>query len=69
MQIYIRRSRIRNDLYDLRIMGDKTRSGDKRLYGPIPWGVAVDKFRELTGEIIQGTYNAWNSRKPNRARG
>ena len=54
MQIYIKRSRIRNDLYDLRIMGDKTKNGDKRLYGPLTWGLAVDKFKELTGEIIQG---------------
>ena len=54
MQIYIKRSRIRNDLYDLRIMEEKTNARDKKLYGPLTWGLAVDKFRELTGEIIQG---------------
>jgi len=35
-------------------MDDKTKPGDKRLYGPLTWGQAVDKFREMTGRLIMG---------------
>ena len=50
MKIYIKRSRIRNDLFDIRLFSERTTGRDARVHKNLTWPQAVLKYFEMTGE-------------------
>ena len=55
MNIYIRRYQYNNQLFELALMNEKTKRGDKVLKGPMPLEKAIEEHNKFMGHIIMGT--------------